>query len=97
MRRVKQNFTLSVGLNTAFLAGGLTGTLTPAAGALLHNATTIGVCLNAMRSPVEPLEPRRSLAHAIEDITSNVRSTVSDIEAKLAPTVAAAGAPVAAQ
>ena len=97
MRRVKQNFTLSVGLNTAFLAGGLTGTLTPAAGALLHNATTIGVCLNAMRSPVEPLEPRRSLAHAIEDITSNVRSTVSDIEAKLAPTVAAAGAPVVAR
>ena len=42
MRRIKQNFAISVGLNTGFLAGGLTGLLQPAAGALLHNATTIG-------------------------------------------------------
>ena len=39
----------SVGLNTLFLAGGLTNVLTPAAGALLHNGTTIGVCVNSMR------------------------------------------------
>lgn len=51
MERIRQNFVASVGLNGLFLAGGLTGTLMPAAGALLHNGTTIGVCLNAMRDP----------------------------------------------
>lgn len=49
MRRIRQNVALSVGLNSAFLAGGLTGLLMPDVSALLHNATTIGVCLNAMR------------------------------------------------
>lgn len=49
MRRIRQNVCISVGLNSAFLAGGLTGILMPAVSALLHNATTIGVCLNAMR------------------------------------------------
>lgn len=33
MSRIKENFTVSVGLNTGFLAGGLTGALTPATGA----------------------------------------------------------------
>ena len=51
MKRIRQNFTVSIGLNSVFLAGGLTGTITPALGALLHNGTTIGVCLNAMRDP----------------------------------------------
>lgn len=51
MKRIRQNFGTSVGLNFAFLAAGLTGRLTPALGALLHNGTTIGVCLNAMRDP----------------------------------------------
>lgn len=51
MRRIRQNFGASVGLNGTFLVGGLTGRLTPALGALLHNGTTIGVCLNAMRDP----------------------------------------------
>lgn len=51
MARIRQNFVASVGLNGLFLAGGLTGTLMPGAGALLHNGTTIGVCLNAMRDP----------------------------------------------
>ena len=49
MRRIKQNVGYAVGLNTAFLAGGLTGLLTPMLSALFHNATTVGVCLNAMR------------------------------------------------
>lgn len=51
MKRIRQNFVVSIGLNSVFLTGGLTGTLTPALGALLHNGTTIGVCLNAMRDP----------------------------------------------
>ena len=45
MTRVQTNFKASVGLNTLFLAGGLTNV----AGALLHNGTTIGVCVNSMR------------------------------------------------
>lgn len=53
MARVKENFGVSVGLNTAFMAGGLVGLLQPALGAVLHNLTTIGVCLNAMRSPLQ--------------------------------------------
>lgn len=52
MKRIKTNFTLSVGLNSIFMLGGLTGLLMPATGAVLHNMTTIGVCLNAMRSPM---------------------------------------------
>lgn len=49
MKRIRSNVGISVGLNSAFLAGGLTGILMPAVSALFHNATTIGVCLNAMR------------------------------------------------
>ena len=51
MRRIRQNYVASIGLNSIFLTGGLTGFLTPALGALLHNGTTISVCLNAMRDP----------------------------------------------
>ena len=66
MRRIRQNFGISVGLNAAFLAGGLGGLLTPALGALMHNATTIGVCLNAMRDPnIARLDLRRTLDNAV--------------------------------
>ncbi len=50
MGRIHQNFRASVGLNTAFLTGGLVGVLPAAVGAVLHNATTVGVTLNAARS-----------------------------------------------
>lgn len=71
MRRIRQNFTVSVGLNAAFLAGGLTGTLSPALGALMHNGTTIGVCLNAMR------DPRAStLGRSGDDLSEAIRSGV---------------------
>lgn len=53
MSRIRQNFTVSVGLNTVFMGTGLFGILQPAVGAVLHNLTTIGVCLNAMRSPFD--------------------------------------------
>ena len=49
LRRIHTNFGWAVGLNTAFLAGGLSGVLTPGLSAILHNTTTIGVCMNAMR------------------------------------------------
>ena len=49
MRRIRGNFIVTMGLNSAFLAGGLVGVLRPGLSAVLHNLTTLGVSLNAMR------------------------------------------------
>ncbi len=49
MRRIHTNFGITITLNTLFLAAGLTGILQPGASAVLHNLTTMGVALNAMR------------------------------------------------
>ena len=38
-----------LGLNSLFLAGGLIGMIQPGLSAVLHNLTTLGVSLNAMR------------------------------------------------
>ena len=90
MRRIKQNFAISVGLNTGFLAGGLTGLLQPAAGALLHNATTIGVCLNAMQPTLAP-QGHRTFSDRMSDIAENLQGTLEHIRGD-----AAAASPVAA-
>lgn len=76
MARIRQNFVASVGLNGLFLAGGLTGTLMPAAGALLHNGTTIGVCLNAMRNPDAKRIDGKEL---LSDIGENLRHALSHV------------------
>lgn len=76
MARIRQNFVASVGLNGVFLAGGLTGTLMPAAGALLHNGTTIGVCLNAMRNPDAKGIDGKAL---LSDIGENLRHALSHV------------------
>lgn len=39
--RIKTNFRTTIGLNTAYLVGGLAGLIMPATGAVLHNATTL--------------------------------------------------------
>lgn len=49
MKRIHFNFLTTMVLNTAFLFGGLFGLLQPGASAVLHNLTTLGVSLNAMR------------------------------------------------
>ena len=49
MRRIHGNFVATMALNTAFLFGGLSGLLQPGVSAVLHNLTTLGVSLNAMR------------------------------------------------
>ena len=49
MRRIRMNFATTMVLNSAFLFGGLAGLLQPGASAVLHNLTTLGVSLNAMR------------------------------------------------
>lgn len=47
--RIHTNFYATMGLNTAFLAGGLTGVLQPGLSAVCHNVTTVGISLSAMR------------------------------------------------
>jgi manganese/zinc-transporting P-type ATPase C len=49
LARVGVNFRSIVGLNTGYLGLGLAGRLQPSALALVHNVTTVGVALNAMR------------------------------------------------
>lgn len=49
MALIRTNFRAAVGLNTAILVGAVSGRLPPLASALLHNGTTIGVLLNALR------------------------------------------------
>nr|GBO94968.1 lead, cadmium, zinc and mercury transporting ATPase [Nitratidesulfovibrio sp. HK-II] len=49
LRRIHVNFSSIMGLNTAFMALGLVGRAQPGMLALLHNLTTVGVALNAMR------------------------------------------------
>ncbi|MBP3730101.1 MAG: heavy metal translocating P-type ATPase [Mailhella sp.] len=49
MRRIQFNYMTTMTMNSAFLAGSLFGLLQPGLSAVLHNLTTLGVCLNAMR------------------------------------------------
>ena len=49
LRRIHTNFVSAMVLNSLFLFGGLTMVLAPGASALLHNLTTLGITLNAMR------------------------------------------------
>ena len=94
MERIRQNFVASVGLNGLFLAGGLTGTLMPAAGALLHNGTTIGVCLNAMRNPdAKGIDGKELLS----DIGENLRHALSHVTDTLERAEGAASAQTGGQ
>ena len=49
LQRIHTNFVGTMLLNSLFLAGGLTMLLAPGASALLHNLTTLGITINAMR------------------------------------------------
>ena len=49
LRRIHSNFVATMTLNSLFLMGGLFMVLGPGVSALLHNVTTLGVALNAMR------------------------------------------------
>jgi P-type E1-E2 ATPase len=49
MARIATNYRLTVGLNTAILGLAALGVLAPIATAVLHNGTTIGILLNALR------------------------------------------------
>ncbi len=49
MSLVAKNYRATIGLNTAILAAASLGILSPVAIAVLHNGTTIGILLNALR------------------------------------------------
>ena len=57
LRRIHFNFVATLSLNSAFLLGGLFMFMGPGILALLHNVTTLGVALNAMR----PHLPQKAL------------------------------------
>ncbi|HJA78324.1 heavy metal translocating P-type ATPase [uncultured Desulfovibrio sp.] len=50
LKRIRGNFAAAMSLNSLFLLGGLFMLLTPGLSALLHNLTTLGITLNAMRA-----------------------------------------------
>ncbi|MCW2248579.1 heavy metal translocating P-type ATPase [Azospirillum fermentarium] len=49
MALIASNYRLTVGLNTAILGAAAMGLLSPVGTAVLHNGTTIGILLNALR------------------------------------------------
>jgi len=49
MARIASNYRLTVGLNTGILGLAALGALSPITTAILHNGTTIGILLNALR------------------------------------------------
>ncbi|WPL18749.1 Silver exporting P-type ATPase [Thiorhodovibrio winogradskyi] len=51
MALIRGNFNIAVGVNTALLIGAVFGRISPIMSALLHNGTTIGVLLKALRGP----------------------------------------------
>lgn len=49
MRRIKRNYRFIVGSNTLFIGMGISGVITPAMLAFLHNSGTVLTCVNSMR------------------------------------------------
>lgn len=49
MQVIRTNYRLTVGLNTAILGAAALGLLSPITTSILHNGTTLGILLNAMR------------------------------------------------
>ena len=50
IQRMSRTAWIGIGFNGAILAGGVAGLVMPGMAALLHNASTIGLCLNNMRN-----------------------------------------------
>ncbi|HIU17719.1 MAG TPA: heavy metal translocating P-type ATPase [Candidatus Avidesulfovibrio excrementigallinarum] len=63
LARIHSNFWITMLMNSLFLGGGLLGLLTPGRSALLHNATTLGIAVRAMR----PLLPAAGSAGQLRD------------------------------
>jgi heavy metal translocating P-type ATPase len=54
MQRINDNYRLTIGANSAILGAAALGLLSPVLAALLHNGTTIGILLNALRGGARP-------------------------------------------
>ncbi len=54
--RINENFAINMGLNSVFLGAGLFNLVTPTLSAIMHNLTTLGITVNAMR-PHLPVKP----------------------------------------
>ena len=54
MARIDGNFHLAMGANGAILAAAALGVLTPVAASILHNGSTIGILVNALRGDKQP-------------------------------------------
>ncbi len=63
LRRIRSHFFAAVGLNSVFLAGALSGLLTPGISAFLHNACTAALAVRSMG----PLLPDEDGAESIEE------------------------------
>lgn len=48
--RIHGNSRAIIGINSALIAGGLAGSITPQMAALLHNSSTVAISVNAMSS-----------------------------------------------
>ncbi len=66
MGLIDKNFRLTVGLNSAILAAAAAGLLAPVAASVLHNGTTIGILLNALRGGQRALP---DLGHSLKQST----------------------------
>jgi len=62
---IATNYRLTVGLNTGILSAAALGMLSPISTAILHNGTTLGILLNALRSRSLRQERRRPLLKKI--------------------------------
>lgn len=54
MELISDNYRLTVGLNSGILSAAALGLLSPIATSVLHNGTTIGILLNALRNRAAP-------------------------------------------
>lgn len=50
MKRIHKNYRMIVGINTALIALGVSGVITPTTSALLHNTSTLAISLKSMEN-----------------------------------------------
>jgi Cu2+-exporting ATPase len=56
MEKIYRNYAFIIGANSLLLALGLSGTITPATSALLHNLATIGASVYSLTPVLDPEE-----------------------------------------
>lgn len=71
MELIKTNFKLAIGVNTGILIGASLGLISPVVSAVLHNGTTVGLLVNALRgaksnTPSLPVDQMNQAAKAAE-------------------------------